>query len=193
MSAPTDRSDCEHIERVALHALGALPESEARAMKEHVASCDACRAELEASLPAIDALVEWPTDVLRAPRPLWDRVAERIAGETGRAPLAAMPAQWTEPEWREVAPGIQTKLLANDGERNVVSMLVRLAPRTDYPPHRHAGVEELHLLDGVLIVDDETLHPGDYLRSEPSTADARVYSETGCTCVLITSIDDELG
>ena len=27
-------------------------------------------------------------------------------------------------------------------------MLVRLAPGTDYPPHRHAGVEELHLLDG---------------------------------------------
>jgi anti-sigma factor ChrR (cupin superfamily) len=71
-----------------------------------------------------------------------------------------------------------------------VSMLVRLAPGTDYPPHRHADVEELHLLHGELIVDEKTLYPGDYLRSEPGTVDHRVWSETGCTCVLLTSIDD---
>ena len=29
-------------------------------------------------------------------------------------------------------------------------MLVRLAPGAAYPPHRHAGVEELHLLEGEL-------------------------------------------
>jgi anti-sigma factor ChrR (cupin superfamily) len=71
-------------------------------------------------------------------------------------------------------------------------MLVRLAPGADYPPHRHAGVEEVYMLDGVLIVDDKKLYPGDYLRSEPDTEDHRVWSETGCTCVLITSARDQL-
>ena len=192
MSALTGRQECEHAERVALYALGALAEPEARALEAHVAVCAACRADLDGIGPAIDALAEWPTDVLRAPRPLWDRVAARVAAETGGAPLPAAPAQWTEPEWREVAPGISCKLLANDRERNIVSMLVRLAPGTEYPPHRHGGVEELHLLDGILQVDARTLRPGDYLRSEPATADALVYSETGCTCVLVTSVDDEL-
>jgi hypothetical protein len=42
------------------------------------------------------------------------------------------------------------------------------------------------------IVDDKKLYPGDYLRAEPGTADHRVWSETGCTCVLLTSTRDAL-
>ena len=59
-----------------------------------------------------------------------------------------MPASLgaAEPEWEEVAPGISCKLLATDAATDRVSMLVRLAPGADYPPHRHAGLEELYLL-----------------------------------------------
>jgi anti-sigma factor ChrR (cupin superfamily) len=89
-----------------------------------------------------------------------------------------------------VAPGISCKLLATDTEKNRVSLLVRLAPGTEYPPHRHAEVEELYMLDGELIVGDRKLRSGDYLRSEPGSVDHRVWSETGCTGVLLTSFDD---
>ena len=61
-----------------------------------------------------------------------------------------------------------------------------------YPPHTHAGVEELHLLDGELWIGERKLHPGDYNRAEPGTRDSRVWSETGCTCVLLTSPGDIL-
>jgi DNA-directed RNA polymerase specialized sigma24 family protein len=121
---------------------------------------------------------------------LWGRLAQRIAAETGVKPVASAMPQWTEPEWEEVAPGISCKLLATDTERRRVSMLVRLAPGIDYPPHTHAGVEELHLLDGELLIDDRLLYPGDYSRAEPGSADKRVWSQTGCTCVLITSTQD---
>lgn len=83
-------------------------------------------------------------------------------------------------------------LLATDEEKNVVSMLVRLLPYVDYPPHTHAGVEELYLLDGELWIDLKKLYPGDYNRAEVGTGDQRVWSETGCTCVLITSTKDLL-
>lgn len=79
-----------------------------------------------------------------------------------------------------------------DEQNNRISMLVRLAPGVSYPPHSHAGVEELHLLTGELRIEDRKLFPGDYNRAEPGTADQRVYSETGCTCVLITSSEDVL-
>jgi anti-sigma factor ChrR (cupin superfamily) len=97
-----------------------------------------------------------------------------------------------EPDWKEVAPGISCKLLATDTDRDRVSMLVRLEPGVDYPPHRHGGIEELHLLSGVLLIDEKTLQPGDYIRSEAGSVDRRVWSETGCTCVLITSPGDVL-
>jgi len=69
-------------------------------------------------------------------------------------------------------------------------MLVRLEPGTDYPPHCHAGVEELHLLHGELMIDDKKLYPGDYIRADAGSIDHRVWSETGCTCVLLTSTKD---
>ena len=120
------------------------------------------------------------------------RLATRIAAETGGEPVLPTLAPWAEPAWRDVAPGIAVKLLASDAERHRVSMLVRLAPGTDYPPHEHAGVEELHLLEGELWIDERKLRPGDYNRAEPGTADSRVWSETGCCCVLVTSTRDIL-
>jgi anti-sigma factor ChrR (cupin superfamily) len=130
-------------------------------------------------------------DVLRPSESLWSRLQSRI-GETAaeRSELPPESRPWREPEWESVAPGISVKLLATDLERDRVSMLVRLAPGTAYPPHRHAGVEELFLLHGELWIENRKLRPGDYNRGEPGTADTRVWSETGCTCVLITSPSD---
>jgi anti-sigma factor ChrR (cupin superfamily) len=100
--------------------------------------------------------------------------------------------QWSEPRWEVVAPGIACKILATDPANDMVSMLVRLVPGGEYPPHTHAGVEELHLLDGELWIDERKLHAGDYNRAEPGTGDKRVWSETGCMCVLVTSTKDKL-
>jgi len=189
----TSRTDCELTQRVAEYALGALPADERPAFEGHIEECLECRQELVAVRPIVDALVDWPTDILRPPAPLWGRLAERIAADSSAEPWSGPEALGVdEPEWKEVAPGISCKLLATDTATERVSMLVRLAPGVAYPPHRHAGVEELHLLDGELWIDDRKLAPGDYNRAEPGTADTRVWSQTGCTCVLVTSFRDTL-
>jgi anti-sigma factor ChrR (cupin superfamily) len=136
--------------------------------------------------------VAWPADVLRPSPSLQERLAQRIADDTGGEPILPPPEPWTEPQWEEVGPGILCKLLAEDGERHRVSMLVRLLPGAAYPPHDHAEMEELHLLDGELWIDDRKLYPGDYNRATAPSGDKRVWSETGCTCVLITSTRDVL-
>lgn len=134
------------------------------------------------------------SELPRPPPSLRQQLALRVALQSDAEPvLPGAGSDWQEPEWRRVAPGISCKLLATDPDRRVISMLVRLDPGADYPPHRHAGIEELHLLDGQLWIDARLLHPGDYSRAERDTGDKRVWSETGCICVLITSIDDVLG
>ena len=190
MSPVSDQHGQDYSERVFLYALQALPSSEAGAVGAHIAGCAECRDEMEALRPIVDSFVSWPTDVLRPPVPLWERLARRIAAETGGEPVLPAPQRWAEPEWKEAAPGISCKLLATDTETNLVTMLVRLAPGTEYPPHRHAGLEELHLLYGELMIGDRRLYPGDYNRAEAGSVDHRVWSETGCTCVLITSYHD---
>src|SRR5947207_1402012 len=187
---------CEQSEVTCAYAAQALAASEMAAAEAHIAACPDCRRELESLRPVIDRFVSWPTDVLRPTISLRARLALRIAAEIGKEPV--LPAErrgeqtWAEPDWEQVAFGIECKLLATDMQRHRVSMLVRLAPGASYPAHTHAGVEELHLLDGELWIDERKLFPGDYNYGAPGAGDDRVWSETGCTCLLTTSTKDTL-
>ncbi len=183
---------CESAELTWAYAVQALAPGELAAAEAHIAACPDCRRELESLRPVVDSFAAWPTDLLRPTTSLRARLAARIAGETGQPPAPAVGQAWSEPDWEEVAPGIECKLLATDTERHRVSMLVRLAAGASYPAHVHAGDEELHLLDGELWIDERKLFPGDYNYGAPGATDHRVWSETGCTCLLVTSIDDVL-
>lgn len=192
MSPDTRKASCVQTELVAALSIGALSREEASTIEAHLAVCVACQEELESFRDVARSFEAWPTDVLRPTPSLWDRLVTRLeTGSPSAASFGTAP-HVDEPEWEDVAPGIACKLLATDTEQNRVSMLVRLTPGTEYPPHTHAGVEELHLLDGELWIDDRMLYAGDYYRAEAGTADKRVWSETGCTCVLVTSIEDRL-
>jgi quercetin dioxygenase-like cupin family protein len=190
MNSKSSDHDREHLDLVFLNVLQALPSSEIPVVEARTSSCADCRHEIETLRPIIGSFVSWPTDVLRPPVSLWGRLAQRIAEETGEEPVLAPTQLPAKPEWEEAAPGISCKLLATDTEKNRVSMLVRLAPGTDYPPHHHAEVEELYLLHGELMIDDKKIYPGDYIRAEADSVDHRVWSESGCTCVLLTSTKD---
>jgi anti-sigma factor ChrR (cupin superfamily) len=162
------------------------------AAKAHIDSCQVCQSEFKNLQPVVKGFASWPADILRPAVSLQHRLADRIAAETKQAPVVPAPAAWNEPEWENVAPGIDCKLLAVDEQKQRVSMLVRLAPGATYPAHCHAGVEELHLLHGELWIDDRKLLAGDYNYGAPGATDHRVWSETGCTCLLVTSTQDEL-
>jgi anti-sigma factor ChrR (cupin superfamily) len=139
-------------------------------------------------------VIAWVMNLARS-RALDPRPTIRVDPEAAslRERLALPVKQrWLEPKWVEVAAGISCKFLAADTERHRVSMLVRLVPGGEYPPHTHAGLEELHLLEGELWIDQRKLYPGDYNRAEPGTGDKRVWSKTGCNCVLVTSTQDVL-
>lgn len=193
MSAPRDPRPCDQSALIAAYVIHALPPDEAATLESHIASCAQCRLELETLRPVADKFAFWPNDVLPAPPSLQERLGRRIAAETGETPvILAKEHHWDEPPWQEVAPGIFCKLMANDAKAHRVSMLVRLLPGVEYPAHTHAGLEELFLLDGELWIDERKLYAGDYNRAEAGSGDARVWSETGCTCVLITSTQDIL-
>src|SRR3954451_13686181 len=181
---------CEQAEIASAYALQSLPTSAVARAEAHIASCPECQRELESRRRVVNRFVSWPTDVLRPTTSLQGRLALRIA--EGKQPVQPPARRWSEPEWEEVAPGIECKLLTTDTERHRVSMLVRLAPGASYPAHTHADTEELHLLDGELWIDARKLYPGDYNYGAPGAGDERVWSETGCTCVLITSTKDVL-
>jgi len=182
----------EHQDLVFLYALQALPSSEIPGVESQISACSHCQLEVESLQPIVGSFAGWSTDELRPAESLRGRLAQRIATESGTPPFVPPLTVPNKPEWEEAAPGIHIKILSRDAEKDSVSMLVRLDPGTDYPGHTHAGIEELHLLHGELKVDDRTLYPGDFIHAEPGSVDHRVWSETGCTCVLMTSTEDAL-
>jgi quercetin dioxygenase-like cupin family protein len=192
MNSSAGTHDEEHLDRVVLFALQALPPRAMASAEAQILACEDCRHEIETLRPIIRSFVGWSSDVLRPAESLWSRLAKRIAGETATHPFVPPMKTPIIPEWEEAAPGIRVKILARNTEKDSVSMLVRLDPGTDYPGHTHAGIEELHLLHGILKVDDRTLYPGDFIHAEAGSVDHRVWSETGCTCFLETSAKDML-
>jgi anti-sigma factor ChrR (cupin superfamily) len=182
----------EHLDLVFLFALQALSPREMAAIEAQILSCEDCRNELATLQPIVRSFTGWSTDVLRPAESLWSRLAKRIATEVTSKPFVPPLQTPVKPGWEEAAPGIYVKILARNPEIDSVSMLVRLDPGTDYPAHQHAGIEELHLLHGILKVDDRTLYPGDFIHAEAGSVDHRVWSETGCTCFLMTSTEDAL-
>ena len=180
---------CAYNEKLHAYAMRVLPSSEASAVAAHASTCAECRRDLADLDARVNAFESWPLDVLRPSQALWGRLVQRVSTDP-HAGTSSAGAPHREPEWEDVAPGISCQLLSTDTERGIVSMLVRLAPGVAYPAHTHAGTEELHLLDGELWIDGIKLQPGDYNRAEAGTSDTHVWSETGCTCVLITSTHD---
>jgi anti-sigma factor RsiW len=192
VSSTLDDHACSQATQVAAYVVHALPPDEATALETHIETCAECMRELETLRTVVERFAFWPTNVLRPSASLPARLARRIADEAGQPPVLRDQEPWNEPAWEEVAPGIFCKLMATDPVRHRVSMLVRLLPGVEYPAHTHAGLEELFLLDGELWIDDRKLYPGDYNRAEAPSGDKRVWSETGCTCVLVTSTQDIL-
>jgi quercetin dioxygenase-like cupin family protein len=183
---------CPQLDMVDLYALRALTAEEATPVVLHLLSCAPCRREYQSLKPVVAELPTWPASELQPSPFLWEAVLKRIRYEArGDAPISS--SVYANPPWEEPAPGIRCKLLANDSELHRVSMLVALDPGVAYPAHSHAGIEELHLLDGELWIDGRKLYAGDYNQAEPGTSDHHVWTETGCTCVLITSSADTLG
>jgi hypothetical protein len=172
--------------------LARLAPTESALIEKQLSACVECQREFETLRPTVRSFVAWPTDVLRPAESLWGRLAERIGSEGDTRPDVPAPERLFEPQWEEAAPGVEVKILARDDDNDTVSMLVRLAPGAEYPGHTHAGIEELHLLYRELKVDERTLRPGDFIHAEAGSVDKRVWTETGCTCVLVTSTNDAL-
>jgi predicted ChrR family anti-sigma factor len=203
-------------ETCALAALGALPPEEAAAFEAHAAACPACRAE-RASLTALAGELAALAPPADPPERLWSRVAARVRA-TPQEPAAAqsVPATLAQPwkAWTSSAEaraglltiaagdggwqatsvaGIDVRQLFVDPAADRVTMLVRMAAGSAYPPHRHATAEECFVLQGDIRVDGAThMHAGDYQRAEAGSRHGVQSTDGGCTLLIVSSLHDEL-
>ena len=200
--------DDEAREQAALAALGTLPPPERAAYDSHLAECELCRQEVSALRAVVGDMAELAPQA-DPPERLWQRIAQRVAAErparaeqatqswkhwhddaAAASPLAFVAA---EGPWVATAvPGIEARKLFVDEKNDRVTMLVRMAPGSAYPSHRHAGPEECFVLQGDLRTGEVVQHGGEYQRAERGSVHPSQSTEGGCVLLIVSSLRDTL-
>jgi anti-sigma factor ChrR (cupin superfamily) len=173
-------------ERAALYAIGALPPDEAAAVERRLAAGDARYVEEVAAFRAVADDLAYAASP-QTPRPAArDRVLARVAAvvpvvieQQGLRFVRSAGVDWKP----SVAPGIEYKLLRSDaGGRR--TGLVRMAPGSAYPKHRHPEPEEVYVLEGDLLVNGILMQAGDYCTADLDSVHESVISPNGCVFVV---------
>lgn len=131
--------------------------------------------------------------------------AEEIPAEEIPAEEIQVWKRWTTTEpskfhivpssqgWQPTAvPGIDVRALHVDEARDAVTMLIRMAPGTSYPRHRHGGDEECFVIRGVLKIEDHVLRAGDYQFAPRGSIHGVQSTDEGCMLLIVSSRHDEL-
>jgi quercetin dioxygenase-like cupin family protein len=205
--------DHDMSEWAALYALDALPADEKEAFEQYLKQATKqAAAELESFLEIAGKLGFSPAPA-EPPASLRSQLMERIGSAAGAtegvsdagniSSVGANPVLLNQagllisrsgaiPWAAGSVPGVQVKPLFVDGVRNYSTALVRMAPGTIYPSHRHQDVEELFLLEGDLLVEGLRMAPGDYCRAEPDSLHGQVRTDAGALFLVLASNANEI-
>jgi hypothetical protein len=181
--------------QAALHALGALPEDEARAFEQHLAEgCEVCQAEVQSYQLLVEKLA-FGAPFIEPPASARDRLFEELKGQHSLQPAPSPDRQRlgnsltiraNEGEWREKWEGVFVKRLFKDEAKGTVTTLFKMLPGASLPTHRHIGVEECLVLEGDYHINGEVLGAGDYHCALPDSVD-ETLTTIGGTMFLIVS------
>jgi anti-sigma factor ChrR (cupin superfamily) len=202
----------EFSELAPLWVLDVLDEEERHLVEEFIAESPEYQAELTQLRDTVSAIPYSAPPVPMAAN-LKERLFERIAGvdseqnrseiTQGTAPSAiAFPpiatvvplvtVRASDVRWKpHPVPGIAIARLHIDKARREIVCLLRADPGVRYPAHRHAGTEEIFMLEGDLTINGEVFGKGDYIRSTPGSIHSP-HTLGGCMFLIRTSLEDEI-
>ncbi len=108
-----------------------------------------------------------------------DQFQDNPVSPEAQYPCTQIP--YTQLQWNSFATaGIEVALLHTDQDHQEIIGILRTQAGIQYPLHEHGDVEEILMLSGDLIIEEQIFGPGDYLRS-PAGSAHNPYSRLGCT------------
>ncbi len=127
-----------------------------------------------------DALVDGlaPVELSTAER---DRMRARILKLVAAAPPSGMvTVRAHEGVWRDIAPGVQIKVLHEDPLLNTMSYFIRMEPGARAPVHTHTQEEHCLVLEGEVTIGEHVMQSGDWHVARPGSSHVNLWSKTGC-------------
>jgi quercetin dioxygenase-like cupin family protein len=191
-------SMCEWAES---YAIGPASLQERERFEQHLQECSACRSRLEVAVETLNQLAPpaslSPEARARFIGKLRNSNNEDSKPETSREIVFAVPGLFakrtSQMEWQPAGiEGVSVKILFQDEALNYRTSLVKLESGARYSAHKHAGVEELYVLEGDLHYDVGVLVAGDYCSGESGTFHSVSHTENGCVLLVRASCEDEI-
>ena len=104
------------------------------------------------------------------------------------AALAALDSRYVDANtmpWRETRwPSIKAKVLLEDRERGLVTMLMRWEAGTEFPLHEHVDIEQTYVLEGSFEDSQGVCRAGQFVW-RPSGSRHTARSADGCLMLAI--------
>ncbi len=123
------------------------------------------------------------------------RVRAAQTAAHGEPAVAAAAAGWRFESVRDAAgwfalpvPGVRMKQLSVDADRDVIQMLVEIAPGARFPDHDHTSGDEGIVISGDVLSGGRLLRAGDYYHAGPGTKHTEIVSPSGCTALVSFSV-----
>lgn len=184
-------ADDEIREQLALYALGALSQQEARVVEHHLAEgCEVCASELQTFESVVEAL-GFAALPATPPAGVRAKLISELVGETKavspplREALKNYSLRANEGQWTETAQGVFEKHLFSDERRGTVTTLIKMMPGIKLPSHRHEGLEECLVIEGDFHVGSEEFGPGDFRCAMAGTIDETPFSINGALLLIV--------
>lgn len=121
------------------------------------------------------------------PAGMFDGILARIEAEGMQLP-GTRTRRADGANWREIAPGVMSRVLHVDRANNRQSLLIRMAPGSVYHSHAHDADEEAFIVEGDLSFGDLRLTAGDYHIAGASTHHPPGHTVGGCVVHVVTSL-----
>jgi anti-sigma factor ChrR (cupin superfamily) len=106
-------------------------------------------------------------------------------------PPAFLIQRASQRQWQShPVPGVKVAQLYLDPAKREMVALMQGEAGAYYPLHRHAGPEEIYMLEGDLIIYNTVLSAGDYIRSVPDSQHPH-RTLGGCLCLVHACYEDQ--
>lgn len=183
MSEPVKPEDILAAE----HAMGLLRGEARAAVSARLESNDRLRASAELWQKAFAGLDAAEPGEETLPAGMFDRILTRIDAEGMQLP-GTRTRRSDGATWREISPGVVSRVLHIDRANNRQSLLIRMAPGSVYHSHAHDADEEAFIVEGDLSFGDLKLGAGDYHIATPGTRHPPGQTVGGCVVHVVTGL-----
>ncbi|MEM9214553.1 MAG: cupin domain-containing protein [Cyanobacteria bacterium P01_F01_bin.150] len=201
---PQDASNAEFTDRATDYALNFLTDGDATDVSIKNDISDATLAEEMAELQAAIAAIPYSTPPVPLSSDLKTRLFERIEETPSSQAQSSLFHLLTQSindlkqkseglAW-QLLPGMENGAMAIyeiDQDSRSVAFFVRATTAEVFPNHHHAAGEEVLVLAGDFVVDEQVYSPGDRIFSHADTAH-QPRTTQGCLLFCVSSLDDKM-